>query len=509
MTEAAAVTMNPKALVPLALITGGYFLLLLALLLLSAPVPSMIGILLGGAVVAAGSVLMPPTPAVLPVANIMAAVLLLLQVVGACTLQCGSFAEYQHLAGILPTAWMGLLAHAAMALIGILRPRWPVITANVYRTLLGGLQGVSLFFALLMVAYGHWCPSCAAAHAVMLGQAIVLVRLTTSLEEQQRTWAHLTIYGLAVAAGLLAMNAAFHHPRPLQAPGGADALIGYLERARLRGETLALPAMNRDVRGAEATAAPVTAPAASVERPAERSGSLRDDQARRTLGALPALRLEDFDRWGSPQAPVVLRAHMSPTCPGCRMHWPDVTQGAPGQQGAPTLRQRVEAGEVQVRFIFTWPVTPRTHYGASLATSVLYACGMLGEEELLLAGDRFFSADGAVLLDQIDRVLADEASRGPISVQTEREALAKLIEFLSTSMDASAVAAAYVAYHQRFDDLVKANVSWLFDQGRRDTPHYFFVRSDSPDGRPYLDTSSLDSAVVGAYLERGLQPLSR
>ena len=471
------VAINPRALVPLGCILVGYGVLLLGLVLIRDPLWSMALVLTGGGLVATGHILVPLTPVFLPLANLAALIYLVIQGLGYCSYHCDGFVDYRRI-GVVPTAWAGALLHLGLIMLGMLRSRVPFISAQAYRMLLGVGQGASLYFLVLMVAHQHWCPACAAAHVAMIGQAIILSRLT----EAGRSM-HLYVATVLVTA--LTVNAVFHHrfDRPEMAPG--DALTGFLVRARDHGQVGVVVPMDQLA----------ATPAALVPERDSKHDASRDQAALATLAGIEAVRTEGFWRWGADTAPIIMRAHMSVACPGCQAHWAKMDD----------LREQVDSGKLQVEFFFTWPTTPRSHYGASLATYVLYAAGMLGEHELLAAGDRLFGINGVQLVNQIDAVLAAEAKGGTaIPADSEKDALATLFQFINTDVPASRAISAYSANKRIIDERIQANVGWLVDFGRKDTPHYFYLQRGAPDA-PYWDTTSLDKDVVATAVLRGIQ----
>lgn len=505
---------NPKAYVWAVIASIGAIFLLLAIVLIRDPVWSKSVLIIGGGVWVAAHLLMPSTPSLLPISNIGVALALTLQVIGVCTAQCGGFQDYTSFAGI-PTTLIGIIAHSALAGVGWMRSSLHWIPVDVYRGLLGVGHGVSLFFSVIMIMYGHWCSSCAAAHVLLVGQAILLLRLTP--DGKQRA-----IWILSVVASAFAVNAIYHHRierKPL-APG--DALVGHLAQAESEGRRIATivvaPAdLNPSGKG-EKTAARETRASKPSDVPASKKDKASDPDKGANASPIRKMSYEErgqvlsnlltrtesphepdgsadrharMHQWGNPQAPVVIRVHMNPGCPHCQEVWKDIS----------VLRSVVERNEASVEFYFTWPIKPTTNYGSQLAVYVLYAAGELGEREMLAVADKMFSPAGITLQTQLNTTLRDSMVNGEIPLPAQSEALAALMAMCDPMVPGKLLGASFLRNQNEIDKRIKANLTWLMDYGALDTPHFFYLRRGATT--PYLHNTTLDGDVVKAYLMRG------
>ncbi|MDA3961215.1 MAG: hypothetical protein PF961_10530 [Planctomycetota bacterium] len=501
------VRINPAVFLPGAALALGYAILCVLVLGDWGLTAGLITLALGAAFLIGSSCTIPATPALLVVANGLVALILLLQGLGVCTAGCGGFIDYQSLAG-MPTALVGCGLHVVLIAMGVLLAKGRWVTGQVYRVALALGQGASAFFAAIMISHGHWCPSCAASHVIMAGQVLLLWRLTPNGRLR-------LVHAGLIALIALAVNASFHHrfERAEQAPG--DALLGYLATVDQAG--ILVPAGEDGPVVRRVVAPPAVAPrAAKGERPAivvdlsdvntiperalPRLGPPVQDSApaEEPATATPVaatLRESGFYRWGSASAPIIMRTHMSLACGACQAHWPHLRNLAP----------LVRNGQVSVEFLFSWPLSPRVHCGARLATYVIYTAGLQGEPELLAVADWLFSADGVRLISKIDSVLGAENGGAEPTTESQREALTTLFVRANNIIDAKTAVTTYANERTRIDQYLAKSVRWVIEKGQsRDTPRTFYLRNG--EETPYLDSTSFDRDVVEAYIHRGSEP---
>lgn len=495
---AQAVGMSPKGTAHAGI--GGLGLLVLSLVLPVNIYVSVVLTLLGGGVLLVTALLAPRDPRLLLVPHAGVAVLLVLQGVGLCRQSCGGFGVYDHLLG-MSTVAVGILTHlAALGVVSyavLTRGEWSLalrITCSV-------LQGVSAFFLVRMILGQHWCPACVASHLLMAAQAIVLVRLTPQ--------PHLRRFIVAMAAvGFLGINFLYHHTAPAVVLEPGDRLLGLVRTAQEEGtfapvevqaQAATVPARPLSPTRRSAASAPQApaekslgvagAAAGKAPAPAKAGASAGDVQTVALLAAATPQRTADFTCWGKGPREVI--ASMSLVCNGCREHW----------SRHQVMADAVKQGKARIRFLLTWPLQPEPHHGARLASLVCYAAGMLGEDELLVAMDRFFSADGLVFMNKVNAQLLGASNHGSIPVEVEREALVATIDFLDGTLDTARLAGVFSTQKPRIDAYLAEQVTWLLSHGDLRTPHYYFVADRSAS--TYLDTADLDPEVWSAFINKG------
>jgi uncharacterized membrane protein/protein-disulfide isomerase len=476
VSEAAVIPRDWRAMAPgMAIMIGG-FILVANSVISSGVTVSMIGALVGALMVIGGFSLVQAAPIFLVLPHLAVSLLLFLHAVGLCQSSCGEFASYQHLGGF-PTSALGAAWHFFAFVAGVLYLQRKFITADVLRMVFGISQGMSLFFASILIIHGHWCPSCVASHAFMVAQAILVWRL--SFSSQRVLWV------ATILIGALGTNAAFHHRYEKPAFGPSQELLGYLHSLRETNSVVIPVAAEVKVVGAADAKAPTAnrvTPVPVKPEDTQRLGLLVDKQK---------LRAGNYSSWGSADAPVIIRAHMNLACNACRGHW----------RGLNEIRELINQRKASMQVILTWPISPEPHYGARLATYAVYSAGHLGEEELLYALDRFFSDAGLLFMNELHEKLLASMVAGQVPAKDLTDALIETFRFLEPMIPAKVSLDLYQKQRSSIDGGIQANINWLVKHGTLATPKYYFVKADQSD-RSILDTSSLDFEVWKAFVTR-------
>jgi hypothetical protein len=516
----------PQVKLPLWLTIGGFIGLLLGIILPLGAFGSMAVVLVSTAVLICGYILIRPTPHLLILPHIAVIVFLTLQLGGLCQWSCGSFGIYARIASV-PTVVFGIGFHAACLVVlwWGLRGGHP----QLIRMAAGFAEGAGLFFAVHLIEGGHWCPSCAASHAVMLTQGVALLRLTPA-RHLQRFWLAM------IAIGFLSTNLAFHHREPPVQLQAGDRLLGLLESAARSGtfhKVVVKPAVVDVSPHVEATRSvnpsapsvmskgsqPPTAQATPLTVARPPANRVSDPTTAGLLSQAPVARPMDFDIWGHAEAKLTAKLSMSLVCPHCREHWPILSQalrgrsstladGSAAEQTAKALgvflAPRVREGGVRLQFVLNWPLQPEAHHGARLATYVTYAAGALGEDELFAALEVFFSSRGLQLMQVVNQQLMASEIHGRISPEVEQEALVALIQAVE-GIEPQRLAAAYRVEKAFIDTRFRTNIDWLLANGDLGTPRYYFLSGD-PSGPAILDASTLDPEVWSAFVTKAASP---
>lgn len=479
VVDGEVVSVNRGALV--ALLSSGLGLLILVSgsMIFHDPMWSMVAALVGAGALIGGYLHLPPAPIFVVVMNAATFLLLLLQGAGLCSSSCGGFVDYAYI-GQVQTAWIGCMVHLSLCIAG-----WFVIRRHGdeiplwYNLAVAVGMGSSLFYLVIMATHAHWCPSCAASHACMLAQGIMLWRLMT---------AGRTLWLVSILTAALSVNAVYHHSYPVQDLGPSDRLLGWLSSGA--GGVVGLPQTNTTSATASGTQDQTATPTPATAAPA---ADAPRSAAAMTLAEHEPFRTQGFARWGDPTAPVTVRYHLSLVCPGCRSSWGDIDK----------IRPMIAKKEIQVEFLATWPIRPQTHHGAQLGAHVLMAAGLCGEDEMLAAADKFFSPDGLNLLNTINDVLTDDANKhqGKVTESLQREALVRLFGFVEP------VAPRAVAAYKRHKPLIDANImggfEWLLKYSKVDTPRYHFYRTGT-DGAKHFSLTTIDIEAWKLFAHKAL-----
>lgn len=347
----------------------------------------------------------------LPALQLLAVVLLSMSLLGLCQSQCGAFEAYARVLGTSTLA-VAFGLHVGLLIIGVVAlqatmPKW------VYVAALGLGQGASVFFIGLMAATQFWCASCAATHAVILLQAIVLWRL---LRVKHERWMWM-LWVLVVAGGV---NLLFHHrvvPATQNQPQQLLQWLASKESGRPLGQIVIADATTEppdtvvalaDSAQAHLTSGDQTALLPVPQRPgARKSAASRTESpavaSARTAIPAPSGLQARTGLHGSSDAPIRLMANVDPLCHHCEV----------AVQSVIDLEEDVQAKRVQIGLALVVPTMgEQEHFGASVAASCIQAAAEQSGQHMLLTARALMTDAGRSCMAALDA--AKQRERGAL-----------------------------------------------------------------------------------------------
>jgi len=512
MTKEQLVQMPVRAVLALALLGAGSVLLVVMAIVVHDKAWGLPLSLVGLILLVAAVTRYPASSVFLPYCNFLAALVLVFQMVGLCSSQCGAFADYDTIAGFLSVAVAGLAYHVGMTALGTYarvkdRFWWPYLIAS-----FAG-QGASMFFAVILISHDMWCSSCMAAHMCMAAQLVQNVRLA-----HNKPYVKSMVF-LGPVTAALAWNAVFHHQIPSREVKNDYLVMADWLRDQQGQRRIAIGEVRQQQSDSESIE---TVRASTDEVDSDVSMLAHGQQSR-----------EQFISWGKQDAPLQVKVMLSPTCPACLRHWPEILKN----------RKLVESGLVRLDFLWTYSLTPKPDLAAKVATYYVYTMGFLGAEEMLQASAYIFSPEGQQRLEYINELQRDlnkveqqvaqsqvvlkdldkhiEASEGEerqlleeqrrqLSEQLPqlkqkvqrakdegmREAFLALFNTLPGNVTMAQALRIYEKENESIWDQIKRNFRFIIEEGKQGTPRYFLVDQADIDGRVWQEVQNLNPDVL-------------
>jgi hypothetical protein len=464
---------------------GGALILFVTAIVVADITYSMIFTLIGSLLLLFGYSFIHQAPLLLMLPHFAVTLLLFLNALGLCKSTCGGFQSYQFI-GAIPTSAAGAAFHLIALVCCICFSRQIFFNATTIRLLMGFAQGISLYFILVLLSHQHWCPSCVASHLFMVAQAILLWRFTAGMNR--------TTLLLSIIIGALAMNAIFHHRFDRPVIGPSSELLGYLHDMQGKNNTLVIPVETSATNAIKEQATANANKINPIEPLPNNDAQPLQNERLQLIADATSIRKDSFDSWGSKDAPIVIRAHMNFNCAACRAHW----------QKLDGMRNLINKQSGSIKMILSWNISPEIHYGARLATYATYSSGFIGESEMLMALDKFFSDEGLLLINTINEEILDSMVGGKIPDDVMAKSMLAAFKFLEPVIATRRSIEVYSKHRALIDASISSNINWLVKKGHLSTPHYYFTKVDRLD-QPILDTSSVDVDVWTAFIQRSSQ----
>ncbi len=490
---------------PLALMLGGVGLLSWAIVGTGSLVMGLPVILAGFAALLVASLITAPLLHRILLAHAVVIVFLILGASRLCASQCGVFPFYDHIGGV-STSLCGIILHLLLLVLGA-SSRFINLSKMVYCAALSVGIGASCFFMVLMVAKAHWCPACAAAHAVVLIQAVTVYQLLKSTADR-------TTFTLCILVIIGAMNALFHHqayPRVLNRP---DELLGWIscsERgirplgmitatAKETSSEVEIDTKDKTVAAAMNAARQANkSPRKEVIAPKDdpRTVAMTDDSVARATavpGTTPAK--PQMGCWGDPQAPIRLVANVDPMCAYCQNAFEEILkikELVEGKDGNP--------GSTCVEFALAVPeLSGIPHFGAQTASYLIYAASDMGPSYMLGMMRVLMSDPGREAMQRLD-VASKSKNDGNV-----RNALAALYELIPDSFDKAALKEAITRRSADIKRRNRATLDRMNDYGSSQAPNLWFYRTKSVSTEPFVILrGAKDDAVLRYTISQGLK----
>jgi len=358
------------------------------------------------------------------VLQVSALVMLSLSLFGLCQSQCGAFAAYAQV-GPVSVTLIAFVVHAVIFTLGVLGnakriSKWAYVGA------LGVAHGASVFFLTLMVATQFWCASCAATHAVMAVQMVVVWRLLR-LPRERVVW---LLWVLVVAGGV---NLFFHHRIVPETKNNPQELLQWLASKQsgvpLGQVSVIVPPPDDQAIPIELAKLQASVDASLAAQPAQpvRGAPPRPGQAVIAGGdAVLAPPVYDsavstapasFARegmWGSANAKIRLVGNVDPLCNHCEEAILSLW----------ALADEVEAKRVHIDLALVVPaIGDREHYGASVVASCIQASALQSGLRMMQTARALMSEPGRAVMADLETARVRERATLEVMVQGARNSL--------------------------------------------------------------------------------------